>query len=619
MNPGAEKEFRDGSTPLNSSESHRAPYRGPTSTEFTLKVVMDDFGDIGSSSSNNRKTRSSCVPLNINTTSDSEFLADQKPLARLLSDDPLQEMGLCEVQRLISVFTTGPGLIYPIVESSELLETSQRLFEAFGNAKASQKVIDLIDAAEELTCPSTVTLKLVLANALAQENCQLNRPGQRLFDSIRSSLGSSFWGVSDLRKVLNWVLVASINLCFTKALLHFHLDEELQASRVTAHASRLCLELGINRRDILGADKELDDAVLAAKLVLAVFVLDRRSSIALGIPFVIQDQDLETALVVQDKGGLYLQTTASLARIAGEASRMVSRLSDKTANIKSEEIDYLDYQLSQAQRAIPSEFQFQLADFANDHILGDVHRSDLYRNVILFLRVNHLRSLIHRPALYTTERFTVYQGYALTAIDSARETVQVLHQLGHKTVILQTHPIFFKFFLTSSFSILMLAIVKGSANQTQPRANGQLSVKGHVQREFYLALDLFQLLSGRSPAMMRIWKYVSRLETVAAQLGFVVRAAPRESALASQADSEIPSESLEPIYENGLSQAYQPRQTPGVQKESSEQISSQCMGMQFSSELYPFWGVAPDLSAPMMFGSDFDIFDTGKGGTEDGC
>lgn len=83
-----------------------------------------------------------------------------------------------------------------------------------------------------------------------------------------------------------------------KSLLHFHVDEELQASRVAAHAARLCLEMGINRKDSHQAFKAPADTILATKLVWAVFVLDRRSSIGLGIPFVLQDSDLDASLYV---------------------------------------------------------------------------------------------------------------------------------------------------------------------------------------------------------------------------------------------------------------------------------------------------------------------------------
>ena len=80
-------------------------------------------------------------------------------------------------------------------------------------------------------------------------------------------------------------------------MFHFHRDEEVLAWRIIGQVVRMCIELGLHRRDALlraiPDDAERDSAV---NLFWSVYVLDRRWSFGTGMPFALQDSDIDPAL-----------------------------------------------------------------------------------------------------------------------------------------------------------------------------------------------------------------------------------------------------------------------------------------------------------------------------------
>jgi hypothetical protein len=80
-------------------------------------------------------------------------------------------------------------------------------------------------------------------------------------------------------------------------MFHFHRDEEVLAWRIIGQVARMCVELGLHRRDALFKaipdDEERDGAV---NLFWSVYVLDRRWSFGTGMPFAVQDSDIDPTL-----------------------------------------------------------------------------------------------------------------------------------------------------------------------------------------------------------------------------------------------------------------------------------------------------------------------------------
>lgn len=80
-------------------------------------------------------------------------------------------------------------------------------------------------------------------------------------------------------------------------MYHFQLDDEGCAWRVIGLTVRLCIELGLHRREtyatLFVSDEERSTAV---KLFWSVYVLDRRWSFGTGMPFALQDADIDPLL-----------------------------------------------------------------------------------------------------------------------------------------------------------------------------------------------------------------------------------------------------------------------------------------------------------------------------------
>jgi len=82
-----------------------------------------------------------------------------------------------------------------------------------------------------------------------------------------------------------------------QAMYHFHCDEEALAWRIIGQAARMCIELGLHRRDslfrVVTDEEERSNAI---KLFWSIYVLDRRWSFGTGMPFALQDADLDPNL-----------------------------------------------------------------------------------------------------------------------------------------------------------------------------------------------------------------------------------------------------------------------------------------------------------------------------------
>lgn len=82
-----------------------------------------------------------------------------------------------------------------------------------------------------------------------------------------------------------------------QATYHFHTDEDALAYRIIGVAARMCLEMGLHRRDAL-AKSFPDEAQWPeiVKIFWSIYSLDRRWSFGTGLPFVIQDEDIDPNL-----------------------------------------------------------------------------------------------------------------------------------------------------------------------------------------------------------------------------------------------------------------------------------------------------------------------------------
>lgn len=80
-------------------------------------------------------------------------------------------------------------------------------------------------------------------------------------------------------------------------MYYFHRDDEGQAWRLIGVAARSCIEMGLHRREsLLKAFNNQAEYLAAAKLFWVIYALDRRWSFGTGMPFALQDADIDPSL-----------------------------------------------------------------------------------------------------------------------------------------------------------------------------------------------------------------------------------------------------------------------------------------------------------------------------------
>lgn len=314
-----------------------------------------------------------------------------------------------------------------------------------------------------------------------------------------------------------------------KAEYHFQQDEEVQAYRIIGLASRLCLEIGLHgRQTIAKIFPNGEDRSWATKLFWSIYVLDRRWSFGTGMPFALQDADIDPhlpqpvrsdgssvdvmTLTDQDDSTPYLTAMIAYSRISSQVWRSTTKFEGPGSEINKDGIGYLDFQILQWHNNIPESLRFRQVDNAMD--TNPTSRGQRRLQVILILRTNQMRVLIYRPVLHSATNIMENRGYAQTVVDVAKDTIRVLTRLNETTDIYRTQQVCFNYFLISALAVLFLAV-----------AHAPVEFSRQVRDEFYMALDLIKGFSAKSYISKRLWKMIKGLKEVGPKLGVISRQA----------------------------------------------------------------------------------------------
>jgi hypothetical protein len=130
---------------------------------------------------------------------------------------------------------------------------------------------------------------MVLAISTVTEGGGQSEIGYRLFESVRDLADRSLHSEA--------IEINSLPFLVLVAIYHFHCDEEALAWRIIGQVARMCIELGLHRRDslfkVVTDEAERSSAI---KLFWSIYVLDRRWSFGTGMPFAFQDADIDPNL-----------------------------------------------------------------------------------------------------------------------------------------------------------------------------------------------------------------------------------------------------------------------------------------------------------------------------------
>lgn len=106
-------------------------------------------------------------------------------------------------------------------------------------------------------------------------------------------------------------------------MYEFQRDNESTSWRIIGHAARLCVELGLHRRETYEAILDESERSETILLFWAIYVLDRRWSFGTGMPFALQDQDIDPMLPKPEDRSPYLSCMIQYSAIGAKVWRSV--------------------------------------------------------------------------------------------------------------------------------------------------------------------------------------------------------------------------------------------------------------------------------------------------------
>jgi hypothetical protein len=290
------------------------------------------------------------------------------------------------------------------------------------------------------------------------------------------------------------------------------MDEETLAWRTIGIVERMCLEKGLHRRETLDLP-----AIMAAgkervlRLFWSIYILDMRWSFGTGMPFSLEDTDIDPWLPEPAEKTPYLRVMIRYSRIAAKVWKFISAFNN-TNEIKKDEMNYLDWQVLSWVHAIPYSLRLDNPSSAESASPTDGSRSLRRLRTLLYLRANQLRMLIHRPVLHTAAHIVRYPAESETVVEIAKDTIRFITRLNETSDIYQLQQVAFNWFLVTALAVLFLAV-----------AQAPTQFSSSCKEEFFWALELVKGFSAQSYISRRLWNSIRSLRKLGPQLGLRVQ------------------------------------------------------------------------------------------------
>ncbi|PIG89410.1 Zn(II)2Cys6 transcription factor [Aspergillus arachidicola] len=429
--------------------------------------------------------------------------------------DPLWTIGKDEALRLCRVYEEEMGIMYPVLDLQQLLNQVEILYGQVGTEGWSEASVQH-NGHMKMDNYDVHILRLVLACAITAEASGNSDLAMRLFEDVQEVADNCVWGPPDIRGIMFLTLVS---------IFYFQMDEEALAWRTIGIVERMCLEKGLHRRETLQ-----QPAILAEgkerilRLFWSIYVLDMRWSFGTGMPFALEDTDIDPWLPEPEEKTPYLRVMIRYSRIAAKVWKFISAFNN-TNEIKKDEMNYLDWQVLRWAAAIPDTLRL---DQPFDQAQQDPRSIRRLRS-LLYLRANQLRMLIYRPVLHSAAHIMRYPAESQVVVDLAKDTIQFITKLNETSDIYRLQQVTFNWFLVSALAVLFLAVSQTPAQ-----------FSAHSKVEFYMALELVKGFSPRSYVSRRLWRSIKGLRKLGPQLGLQTHQQPEvmaQTALDPAADT----------------------------------------------------------------------------------
>ncbi|CAG9997150.1 unnamed protein product [Clonostachys byssicola] len=419
--------------------------------------------------------------------------------------DPIWLISSQEASRLCGVYEEEINISHPFLDMGTIRNNVRQLYNSLELLSLNGCSNIPLQNTEILGRDDLSLIKLVFATALITETSGPGELAKALFDNVKYSVQDRIWEDVD---------IPIITIFFLLAMWEFLADNDTRAWRLTGIVARWCLEIGLNQAQVIrqmpGSDH---DRKMAVRVFWCVYTLDRRWGFGNGLPFVIQDSDVDESSPEPDDEVPYLKAMVSFSHIMSTVWYTSYASSTILCSRKrQDETSYLDFRITKWWDDLPAELQ--LGSKESDHFSRGMKRL----RMLLYLRKCQLRILLHQPVLHSPMRIRQHPETAEKVVELAKDIIRKLDDLNRSTDIYSTQQMCFNYFLVLALGVILLA-----ASQTPDK------FAHTIRDEFQAALDLVHGLSGDSFVSRRLWRFIRGLRPIGDTLSVARRSANNAS------------------------------------------------------------------------------------------
>ncbi|KAL2825034.1 hypothetical protein BDW59DRAFT_146737 [Aspergillus cavernicola] len=472
-------------------------YIGPTSAEFGIGIHQK--------------------PADERDEDESESTAAPSPAAvsdvEAMSTDPLGCLGKEEALRLVTVYENNVGLMYPCID---LDSVRSYVNDYYKDEERSGPTPPGMTDQDWFFARDAEVLKVLLATALLAESHGRSERAALLADSVEDRFAARLKIPEvDMKELLILTLLS---------IFHSYRDDEVISWRLIGMAVRGSMQLGLHRQETWlrtgGVFPGELQFTFASRLFWCIYVLDRKWSFGTGLPFAIQDSDMDTNLPEPGAATRYLTCMIHYARLSTKIWGLVMGWPSRPKAATADYCSYLDFQVQQWIQSIPRELRFEPRpsgiptspspspsasnpNHASSSKPETTTQGTTMLSVLLALQANQLRILVYRQNLLSSASIEQNPPGASTAVETAKSTIHMLDYFSRVSDIYFQRPEPFNYFLLSALAALFLAVL---------HAPSRFSCV--CRGEFYVAVGMVRRSSVRGRMSRRLRKIIGSLKVI---------------------------------------------------------------------------------------------------------
>ncbi|KAK7439459.1 fungal specific transcription factor [Colletotrichum acutatum] len=577
--PGSQQQMslHDNSSVQGEQEPKQPQFVGPTRSAFSLKVAETSLTRMGISAQDpvTAAVSESLAPTRYPTPEQSEP-PQWAPGTEILLTLPLEEF-----VRLLEVFEEEVEIVYPFIDTREMISKAADI-RAYVEAN-TDFVVPGATSSAGVDIKDVILAKVAIAISMVVEAHGKNQSSSKLVEPVKHLIYQlTLDAEADLKVIQIMAMIV---------------NEELLAWRNIGIAARASLEMGLHQNLSL-TDNFPDPKTrsLAVRVFWCVYVLDRRWSFGTSLSFALFDRDIDPNLPEPSEDFQYLRCLIGYGRLCSKAWDALPPFSAPSQSIPKDTVAFLDFTAQTWLNSIPPDLQLRHPQQGS--IPTAQPRSIRRLRALLYLRGNHIRTLIHRHHVISSASIEADVEKARLVVDIAIDSISVLVHLSETSDIYERQQSAFNYFLLSSLAVIFLAVCHGTRIFAEP-----------CRDSFLAAVELVKCFSRQGTASRRLWKSIRGLLPLAHRIGLRgdENAGGRRADPGEQQSLNIIPSSSHPM--DTVLEEENPTSAVGLGSDFATMPSAQPMGM--SAE---FGAGAPDafaLSNDLMF--LFDAF----GQTED--